>query len=102
MAELIRQIRGRATGEHPRYRVWNAINPPSNMDFYSVNDPEEAYHLIEKLILRQMEDPEVASNAFGLEELEDDGEYREWYNDDGDCEDIQSTIAFGKPMYDKY
>ena len=101
MAELIRQQRSRSTGEDPRYRVWNAINPPSGMDFYSVEDPEEAYHLIEELILHQMKDPSVSMNSFGLEELEDDGEYHEWY-DEGDNEDIDHTEAFGTPLNDKY
>jgi hypothetical protein len=24
-----------------QYRVWNAVNPPSQMDFYPVEGPEE-------------------------------------------------------------
>ena len=50
MAKLIQQVRQNSSGETPRYRVWNAINPPEGMDFYSVENPEEAYHLIEELI----------------------------------------------------
>ena len=105
MAELIRSERIRVTrisgDAQPPYRVWNAINPPGNMDFYAVASPEEAYHLIARLTEDQMSDPTISCNAFGLEELEDVGneaKYYEWYNDDWDGEDIAKTDAFGTPL----
>lgn len=103
MAQLIRSVRlpvSQASGDaQPPYRVWSAINPPGNMDFYAVENPEEAYHLIARLTEEQMSDPTISRNAFGLEELEGGGngaEYYEWYNDDG--EDIDTTGAFGTPL----
>ena len=87
------------SGETPRYRVWkatfnrlkspyslwNANNPPGSMDFYSVENPEEAHYII------QMWNAEVC----GLEELEADGKYYEWYSEIDD-ENIQDTEEFIK------
>ena len=92
MAKLIQQVRKNSSGETPRYRVWNAINPPGNMDYYSVENPEEAYRLIKELIQEQLQDPEIFANAFGLEELEE-GEYFEWYSEI-DGEDIRNTEEY--------
>ena len=77
MAKLIQQVRKNSSGETPRYRVWNAINPPGNkdwcglythcsrMDYYSVENPEEAYRLIKELIQEQLQDSEIFANALG-------------------------------------
>ena len=104
MAKLIQQVRKNSSGETPRYRVWNAINPPGNKDwcclythcsrmhYYSVENPEEAYRLIKELIQEQLQDPEIFANAFGLEELEE-GEYFEWYSEI-DGEDIRNTEEY--------
>ena len=104
MAKLIQQVRKNSSGETPRYRVWNAINPPGNkdwcglythcsrMDYYSVENPEEAYRLIKELIQEQLQDSEIFANAFGLEELEE-GEYFEWYSYI-DGEDIRNTEEY--------
>jgi hypothetical protein len=93
MAKLIQQVRTNGSGETLLYRVWNAINPPGNMDYYSVENPEEACRLIQELIQEQVSDPSVFMNAFGLEELEADGEYHEWYSEIDD-ENIQDTEEF--------
>ena len=68
--------------ETPRYRVWHAQNIPNNMTYYAVESPKEARRLIRLLSDRDLADSNVATNAFGLEELED-GEYHEWYDENG-------------------
>ena len=93
MAELIKQVMTNGSGETPRYRVWNAINPTGNMDFYSVENPEEAYRLIQELRQEQVSDPSVFMNAFGLEERNDLDIYYEWYSDI-DNENIEDTEEF--------
>ena len=80
MATLIRE--SRTTGAQPRYQVWHAFNIPNNMDFYAVESPEEARTLISELVRADLASPFISSNAFGLEELEEDG-YHEWYDEEG-------------------
>lgn len=86
MPELIKTVRTtwENSGKTPRYRVWNAIDPPGSMDFFSVENPEEAHRLIQ-----------IMRGVCGLEELEADGKYYEWYSEIDD-ENIQDTKEFIK------
>ena len=84
MSTLIRSESSYDTGSKPQFRVWHAWNIPQHMDFYAVDGPEEAKKLIEELILADLDNPDIDSNAFGLEELEGDDRYHEWYSEEGD------------------
>ena len=79
IAAIARSI---STEDRSRFRVWHAQNIPSAMTLYAVTGVEEAKALIDRLILEDLEDESIKSNAFGLEELETDG-YHEWQNEMG-------------------
>jgi len=70
-------------------RVWNVINPPNKPAYYPVSTPQEAYKKIVELSAVQLMNPNVFSNAFGLEVFED-GEWSEWYNEYG--EDVSEAF----------
>lgn len=63
------------------YRVWHCVNFPSTPRYYNVNTPEEGAMKINNLSKRDIR-KNVFSNAFGLEVFED-GEWCEWYDEDG-------------------
>ena len=70
------------------YRVWRCINFPSPAKHYPVNSPEEGADKINKLAKIDLRNPRVGANAFGLEVFED-GEWVEWYDEDGnDIDDL--------------
>jgi hypothetical protein len=64
------------------YRVWWIINPPSKPIFTNVASPLEGHLRIEAEATRQLKNPRIHSNAFGLEIFED-GEWCEWYDEQG-------------------
>jgi len=74
-------------------RVWWIVNVPNKPIFTLVKNVEEAKVIIKREIKRQLKDSSISSNVFGLEEFED-GEWREYYNDDS--EDIMEMIDNGK------
>ena len=49
----------------------------------SASTRREAKSFIEDLTLQDLDNPLAVWNAFGLEELEDDGQYHEWYDEEG-------------------
>jgi len=69
--------------------VWNAINPPSEMRFYSVKSVDEAKKTIDFLADLQLKDNRITDNAFGLmigsEDANEEGEitWYEWEDDNG-------------------
>lgn len=65
----------------PHFKVWAASD--TGMRQYAVKNPAEAIRLIGDLAKALLEDANITWDAFGLEELESDGEYHEWYDDDG-------------------
>jgi hypothetical protein len=64
-------------------RVWYVVNPPANATHIYVADPHEAIRVIDSEANRQLKDDRIFMNAFGLETFED-GEWCEWYSEDGD------------------
>lgn len=64
-------------------RVWNVINPPAPALFYLVNSVDDAKKKIDELTQVQLDDVSVFSNAFGLEEQNEDGSWSEWYDEFG-------------------
>ncbi len=64
-----------------KYRVW-CVNNAGKQEFM-VNSPAKAKKLIDKLALEQLKDESIMFNAFGLEVYED-GEWSEWYDENGD------------------
>jgi hypothetical protein len=50
---------------------------------YDVSSPAEGYKKIEALAAKDLRNPDIWGNAFGLTVLED-GEWVEWYDDEGD------------------
>ena len=77
-----------ATKEYPHFRVWANPNMGAEVNFYAVESPEEAGELIKRLSKAARENSYINYGNFGLEELEEDGRYHEWYNESGD--DIDS------------
>lgn len=74
-------------------RVWNIVNPPNDPEYYSVNNPEEAIVMINKLADAQLKNEFIECNAFGLEVFEN-GEWSEWYSEDGeDIIEYEETIT---------
>lgn len=63
--------------------VWNVINMPSAATFYPVATPRDGYDLINKMANQQLEWPWVSNNAFGLSELQENGDLDDWYDDQG-------------------
>jgi len=73
-------------GPPSKYRVWNIINPPNPPNYFYVDSPETGKHLIEIFAIAQSCNPMIESNAFGFEELDEDG-WSEWYDEDGNSID---------------
>jgi hypothetical protein len=75
-------------------RVWYIINVPGTPEHIPVDTPEEAIKVINDEAERQLRNPDIHSNVFGLEVYEEDSDgdgnpgWCEWYNEDG--EDIDS------------
>lgn len=60
------------------YRAWFIENPPNDPQKYEVNSIPEAVKLLERL---SIDSPAVVA-VCGLEEY-DNGEWVEWYDEDG-------------------
>ena len=90
MAHLIEHRE--ATREYPRFRVWANLNMGAEVNFYAVESPEEAGELINRLSKAARENSYINTTVYGLEELEEDGQYHEWYNESGDDIDSLSNI----------
>ena len=67
-------------------RVWHITNIPNSPRHYGVHNPTEAARLINRLAAQQLTDPDVHSNAFGLEVMVK-GEWEEWEDAHGDSVD---------------
>lgn len=70
-------------------RVWYVKNPPRDPEHFPVDSVEQAVTKINEMVNRDLEDPRVTDNAFGLEVFEDD-EWTEYY--DGEGNDIFEII----------
>lgn len=68
-----------------KYAVWNSLtrNGINHIVRYGVGSPRGGAALIDELVQEQLADPTVAMNAFGLEALGDNGEWCEWYDEEG-------------------
>jgi hypothetical protein len=64
------------------YRVWRVANFPSPANYFPVTSPEEGAKKINELAKKDLRNQNIGSNAFGLEVFED-GEWAEWYDNDG-------------------
>jgi hypothetical protein len=69
--------------EEGMLRVWCIVNPPSQPYYHRIDAWDEAVGLINEEADRQLDDPAVTCNAFGLEVYED-GEWHEWEDPCGD------------------
>ena len=69
-----------------KLRVWVIRNVPNKPTYYPVNSMKEASVLINKMADRDLKNPNISNNAFGLEEFSD-GEWSEHYNKHGDSID---------------
>jgi hypothetical protein len=67
-----------------KYRVWAVRNPPGEAERWPVSSPWHGAVLIDALAYSDLLDDRIVANAFGLEYLENDGEWYEWYNADGE------------------
>ena len=65
-----------------KLRVWYVKNPPRDPEYFDVDSVEQAVTRINDMVRRDLEDPCVTDNAFGLEIYEGD-EWTEYYNDEG-------------------
>ena len=82
----IRTVRLNRTKEGD-LRVWAVANPPNEPAYYPVKDINHALRLINALADSQFLQPEISSNAFGVEAYLD-GTWEDWYSDEGEdwCE----------------
>lgn len=68
-------------------RVWHIINPPNDPTYRRVSSIEEAVKKIKELAQKDLKDPRIEINAFGLEEYNDYieklNEWEEWYDEGG-------------------
>lgn len=65
-------------------RVWWTRNLPNSInERIPVRDIEEAKKVIKNLISHDLQDPYVTDNVGGLEMLEDEGNWVEWYDETG-------------------
>lgn len=68
----------------PKLRVWNIVNVPNAPGHYTVDSPESAQRLIHELAEHQLQQDWIESNAFGLEEWDEEAkEWCEWEDDNG-------------------
>ena len=65
-----------------KLRVWYIKNFPGNPRYFDVASPEEGADKINEFSRRDLHDPNVISNAMGMEVF-DDGEWSEWYDEEG-------------------
>jgi hypothetical protein len=72
-----------------QFRVWWIRNPPSQAKHYPVKDIDEAINKLKELTQFDLKSERVSSNAGGLEVLED-GDWSEYYDDNGN--DIDAII----------
>lgn len=63
------------------FRIWRATE--QGTVYYSVSCVQEARLLINHYARHDLARPDVTWNAFGLEERGPDGEWYEWYDDQG-------------------
>ncbi len=82
MAEVI-QTDKVINAEEGNLRVWWIRNPPNPAEFHLTDSPEEARQIIDRLAAVDLRNPQVISNACGLEVFED-SEWTEWYDEHGD------------------
>jgi hypothetical protein len=68
-------------------RTWWIRNPPSPAEFTIVSSPAGAINALQKLTATDLANSLVTVNMGGLEVFED-GEWTEWYDDEGN--DIDS------------
>ncbi len=78
-------------------RVWNIINPPREPETYPVMDVAHAMRLIDALADSQLLQPQIVSNAFGLEVYQQ-GEWEEWEDDEGEgINEVKRSEILPKP-----
>ena len=82
MAEVI-QVDQVVDAKEGDLRVWWVRNVPGSADFHLVESLKEAVVIINALTQSDLKNPYVESNAGGLEVYED-GEWCEWYDEEGD------------------
>lgn len=63
-------------------RVWHIQNIPNDPKYYLIDSPKAGLVLVKALIVKDLVDPEIESNAFGLEILREK-KWEEWYSDEG-------------------
>lgn len=74
------------TANRSKLYVWHIVNPPNEGTVYPVDTPEAAVKLIKELADKDLKNPRIWGNAFGLlqwegKSWEGDG-WHEWYNED--------------------
>ena len=77
LAQFARESRMPVAGQ---LRVWAIRNIPGEAEYFPVEQPGEG--VAQTLILEDLANPFVTSNAFGMEEF-DGGEWTEWYDEQG-------------------
>ena len=88
MAELI-QIDKVINAEEGDLRIWWIRNPPNPAEFILIDSPDEAVSILDRLGELDVRNG-VQVNVGGLEIFED-GEWTEWYDENGN--DIDSVEA---------
>ena len=63
-------------------RVWWIRNAPRPAEYHLVTDAESAHYILEALAQNDLRDDRVDNNIGGLE-VYNDGEWEEWYDEEG-------------------
>jgi hypothetical protein len=77
------------------YRVWRCVNFPSEPKYYNVATPEDGADKINELAKKDLRNPNISANAFGLEVFEY-GQWSEWYDNDGNDIDTLADERLGE------
>jgi len=86
-------------------KVYHIINPPTtdNPTYYGVYNIEGAVRMIRTLVQKDLKDPRIEMNIFGLEEYNPLSvvgmEWEEWYDEGGF--DIQQIMDGESDYYDE-
>lgn len=64
-----------------KFRVWWWSD--THLTHYYIDSPQEAFEIVDIIAIRELDDDNVGYNAWGLEELQEDECWFEWYDEEG-------------------
>ena len=78
-------------------RVWRVANIPNELEYYPVDSPEAGAKLVNRLAARDLRNPRITSNMFGMVVYEAaDHDWHEWYGDKDQTVDKLAAVLWEK------